>query len=265
MTAGAAVTSTDATGVLPGTGQFEEPLLRLREVTKRYADGTVAVDGVSLDVRPGELVSVVGPSGCGKSTLLRVVAGLTSASSGELAVREQDVGFVFQDATLLPWRTVLGNLELPGVLAGVPKAERRRRALEALELTGLSGFERHLPRRLSGGMRMRVSLARELTTHPRVFLLDEPFAALDEITRQRLDDELLRLFGVERFGGIFVTHSVAEAAYLSSRVLVMSARPGRFVAEVPVRLPYPRTPDVRFDPRFVRVTEEISARLKEAS
>lgn len=258
----ATTTSAPAPRVVPRPAPA---LLSLREVSKTFGDGTVAVDRVSLDVAPGEFVSIVGPSGCGKSTLLRIVAGLTAASDGSAQVHEDEVGFVFQDATLLPWRTVLSNLELPGVLAGVPRAERRRRAREALALTGLTGFEHHLPRSLSGGMKMRVSLARELTAHPRLFLLDEPFGALDEITRQRLDDELLRLSAAEGFGTLFVTHSVNEAVYLSSRVLVMSRRPGRIVAEVHVDLPYPRTPQLRFDPRFVTASEQVSARLREVS
>ncbi len=239
------------------------PALSFQRVGKVFPDGTRALDDVSLDVRSGEMVAIVGPSGCGKSTLLRLASKLSSPSSGAIAIADGNLGYVFQDATLLPWRTVQANVELLAELAGVPTGERTRLASDAIALTGLGGFERHYPRALSGGMRMRVSLARSLTLRPRIFLFDEPFGALDEITRERLNGELLGLFERERFAGLFVTHSVSEAAFLASRVLVMSPRPGRIVAEVAVPFDYPRPPELRFDPTFAAVAGHISARLRE--
>jgi NitT/TauT family transport system ATP-binding protein len=239
-----------------------EIALGIDHVAKTFPDGTRALDDVSLDVDAGEMVSIVGPSGCGKSTLLRLASNLTSPSEGEIRVGDGNVGYVFQDPTLLPWRTVQSNVELLAELAGVPRHERARQAAQAIALTGLDGFERHYPRALSGGMRMRVSLARSLTMRPRIFLFDEPFGALDEITRERLNGELLGLFARERFAGLFVTHSVTEAAFLASRVLVMSPRPGRIVGEIHVPFDYPRAPELRFDPDFAVVAGEISARLR---
>jgi NitT/TauT family transport system ATP-binding protein len=233
-------------------------------VSKVFPDGTRALDDISLQVRAGEMVSIVGPSGCGKSTLLRLASNLTSASSGRIDVGDGHLGYVFQDPTLLPWRTVQKNVELLAELAGVPSAERARLAAQAIELTGLNGFEQHRPRALSGGMRMRVSLARALTMRPRIFLFDEPFGGVDEITRERLNGELLSLFAHERFAGLFVTHSVMEAAFLASRVLVMSPRPGRVIAEVDVPFDYPRRPELRFAPEFALIAGSISARLRES-
>jgi NitT/TauT family transport system ATP-binding protein len=181
-----------------------------------------------------------------------------------MIVRGAQLGYVFQDATLLPWRTVLGNVELPAELRKVPKAERRALAEQAIQLVGLTGFEHHHPRRLSGGMRMRVSLARALTLDPSVFLFDEPFGALDQITRERLNDELLQLFMRNRFAGLFVTHSVYEAAFLASRVLVMSPRPGRVTGEVEVPFDYPRFASLRFEPSFAKITGRISGLLRES-
>lgn len=227
-----------------------------------FRDGTRAVDDVSFEVAAGELVAVVGPSGCGKSTLLRIAAGLSEATTGLADTGGAEVGFVFQDPTLLPWRTVRANVELPAEVRRLPVGERRRRATAAIELAGLAGFERHRPRALSGGMRMRVSLARALTLQPQVFLFDEPFGALDEITRQRLNDELQQLFVHERFAGVFVTHSVVEAVYLASRVIVMSPRPGRIVSETAVPFAYPRAPELRFDPRFASIAAAVSEDLR---
>jgi NitT/TauT family transport system ATP-binding protein len=238
--------------------------LTFERVSKVFPDGTHAVASVSLQVGVDEMVAIVGPSGCGKSTLLRLASRLTAPTGGEITVGPGNLGYVFQDPTLLPWRTVWHNVELLAELAGVPKAERARLAADAIELTGLRGFERHRPRALSGGMRMRVSLARALTLRPRIFLFDEPFGALDEITRERLNAELLGLFERERFAGLFVTHSVVEAAFLASRVLVMSPRPGRIVAEIAVPFAYPRPPELRFDPEFARIAGQISACLRGA-
>jgi NitT/TauT family transport system ATP-binding protein len=239
--------------------------LAFDRVSMVFPDGTAALDDISIRVQPGELISVVGPSGCGKSTMLRVAAGLIEATSGTVAVARERLGFVFQDATLLPWRTVQGNTELLLELHGVPRSQRHERAAEAIAAVGLEGFEHHHPKRLSGGMKMRASLARWLTLDPSVFLFDEPFGAVDEITRERLNEELLRLFGARRFAGLFVTHSVFEAVYLSSRVLVMSPRPGRIVADIAVPFPYPRAPELRFDPALAEVAGTVSAALREAA
>jgi NitT/TauT family transport system ATP-binding protein len=239
-----------------------EIALAFERVAKTFPDGTRALDEVDLQVRAGEMVAIVGPSGCGKSTLLRLASRLTSPSSGEIRVGEGNLGYVFQDPTLLPWRTVQGNVELLAELDGVPRAQRAKQAAQAIALTGLTGFEHHRPRALSGGMRMRVSLARSLTLHPRIFLFDEPFGALDEITRERLNAELLGLFERERFAGLFVTHSVSEAAFLASRVQVMSPRPGRIIGEVGVPFGYPRQPELRFQPEFAAIAGQISALLR---
>jgi NitT/TauT family transport system ATP-binding protein len=238
--------------------------LTFSDVSKRFPDGTVALTDVDLAVRPGEFVSIVGPSGCGKSTLLRIASGLTSASSGKVEVDRAHIGYVFQDATLLPWRTVKANVELPGELSGVPKADRVARAAAAIQLVGLDGFAKHRPHELSGGMKMRASLARALTMEPKVFLFDEPFGALDEITRERLNDELIKLFAAQSFAGLFITHSVNEAVFLSTRVVVMSRRPGRLIGEVEVPFEYPRSPELRFTPEFTHVAGEVSALLRSA-
>jgi NitT/TauT family transport system ATP-binding protein len=238
------------------------PLLTFTGVSKRFPDGTTALDGVDISVAPGEFVSVIGPSGCGKSTLLRIASDLTRASAGSVDVQTRKIGYVFQDPTLLPWRTVQGNVELFAELRHLPKAERRRRADAAIALVGLSEFARHRPRALSGGMRMRVSLARSLTLQPELFLFDEPFGALDEIARERLNDELLQLYLTQRFTALFVTHSVNEAVFMSTRVLVMSGRPGRVLADFAVPFEYPRPPRLRFDERFARLAGQVSARLR---
>jgi NitT/TauT family transport system ATP-binding protein len=238
------------------------PLLTFAAVGKRFQDGTVALDGADFRVAGGEFVSVVGPSGCGKSTLLRIASGLSDATGGKVQVGTDKIGYVFQDPTLLPWRTVQANVELFAELRGLPKEERRRRAAAALELVGLSEFAGHRPRALSGGMRMRVSLARSLTLEPELFLFDEPFGALDEITRERLNDELLQLYLTQRFTALFVTHSVMEAVFMSTRVLVMSGRPGRVLGDFPVPFEYPRSPRLRFDERFARLAGQVSAVLR---
>ncbi|NUP75351.1 MAG: ABC transporter ATP-binding protein [Sinomonas sp.] len=238
-------------------------LLDFRGLELVFPNGTVALSGVDLTVNRGEFVSIVGPSGCGKSTLLRIASGLESASSGTAEVSAKRIGYVFQDATLLPWRTVQGNVELLAELHKAPAAERAAKAAAAIDLVGLTGFEKHLPRQLSGGMKMRVSLARSLTLDPELFLFDEPFGALDEITRERLNDELLRLFVEQRFAGLFITHSVSEAVYLSTKVVVMSGRPGTVVKRFDVPFPMPRDPDIRFTPEFAELVGEVSHALRE--
>ena len=238
------------------------PLLTFTGVSKRFPDGTTALDGVELRVPAGEFVSVIGPSGCGKSTLLRIASDLTQATGGTVEVQTRKIGYVFQDPTLLPWRTVQANVELFAELRGLPKAERRRRADDAIKLVGLSDFAGHRPRALSGGMRMRVSLARSLTLQPELFLFDEPFGALDEIARERLNDELLQLYLTQRFTALFVTHSVTEAVFMSTRVLVMSGRPGRILGDFAVPFEYPRPPRLRFEQRFARLAGQVSARLR---
>ncbi|SKC75270.1 ABC transporter ATP-binding protein [Krasilnikoviella flava] len=239
--------------------------LVLDDVTKAFPTGTVALEEVSLSVSAGEFVSVVGPSGCGKSTLLRLASGLDEVSGGDVEVNATSTSYVFQEPTLLEWRSALRNVELVGELRGVPKLERRRRAREALDLVGLSGFEKQHPRQLSGGMRMRVSIARALVAEPDLALFDEPFGALDEITRLRMQTELQSLFALKSFAGLFITHSVSEAVYLSTRVVVMSGRPGRVVADIPVPWGYPRTPELRYEPEFGALVGEVSAALGEHS
>ena len=237
--------------------------LALDGVTKRFPTGTVALTDVSLSIDSGEFVTVVGPSGCGKSTLLRLASGLKDVTSGTIEVSARATSYVFQDATLLEWRSALRNVELVGELRGVPREERRARARAALDLVGLTGFEGQHPRQLSGGMRMRVSLARALVAEPDLALFDEPFGALDEITRLQMQTELQKLFRLERFAGLFITHSVSEAVYLSTRVLVMSGRPGRIVAEIPIPWDYPRPPELRYAADFAEITGQVSAALGE--
>ena len=251
------------------------PLIVVDRVGKQYANGTVALEDISFQVSDGEFVSLVGPSGCGKSTILRMIAGLGAITTGDILFEglpprqarqeRSDLAFVFQDATLMPWRDVIGNVELPLELRGVSKAQRRATCTEALETVGLAEVANAYPRELSGGMRMRVSLARALAAHPRVLLMDEPFGALDEISRQRLNGELLRLCALAGWTVAFVTHNVFEAVFLSSRILVMSRRPGRIVAEVPVDLPYPRRPEVRTTAEYARLVGQVVGLLEGAA
>jgi NitT/TauT family transport system ATP-binding protein len=238
-----------------------EPALTIEQASMRYANGTLALDGISLRLAAGEFLAVVGPSGCGKSTLLKLAAGLLPASSGAVTRSAATLGFVFQDPTLLPWRTVRRNVELAGELRKAPRRQRRERADEAIARVGLTDVAADLPRTLSGGMRMRVSLARTLSGRPDLMLFDEPFGSVDELTRTRLGDDLQALFLADRWAGLFVTHSLAEAVYLSHRVLVMSHRPGRLIGEVAVPLPFPRSPGVRFTPAFAELTAEVSRLL----
>ncbi len=250
------ISTTTSTAPTAGTA------LAFHELGMVFPDGTEALREVSFSVDRGEFVTVVGPSGCGKSTLLKIASGLLTQTSGTVAVDRERIGYVFQDATLLQWRTVQGNVELLGELHNIPRAERRRLAAEAIELVGLSGFENHYPKSLSGGMRMRASLARTLTLRPPVFLFDEPFGAVDEITREHLNDETQLLFQREGFAGLFITHSISEAVFMSTRVLVMSARPGRIVATFDVPFEYPRPPELRFHPDFAALSGEVSQALR---
>ncbi len=240
----------------------EKEALAFSGVGLTYPDGTAALFGVELSVKRGEFVSVVGPSGCGKSTLLKLASGLVEPTEGVVSVDRNRLGYVFQDSTLLPWRKVKDNVGLLLELHKVPKAERDVRVQETLKLVGLEAFSDHHPRRLSGGMKMRVSLARSLTLDPSIFLFDEPFGALDEITRERLNEELISLFIDRGFAGVFVTHSIYEAVYLSTRVVVMSARPGRIVGEFEIPFSYPRGPEVRFSAEFAKIAGEVSKALR---
>jgi NitT/TauT family transport system ATP-binding protein len=247
-----------------GGGAPAEVRLKFSGTSLTFPDGTEAVRDVDLQIHRGEFVALIGPSGCGKSTLLRLASGLLTPTSGDLWCDQTDIGYVFQDPTLLPWRTVQGNVELFAELHGVPKQERATRAAEVLELVGLTGSESKYPKALSGGMRSRVSMARSLLLHPSLFLFDEPFAAIDEITRERLNDQLIQLFALERFAGVFVTHSISEACFLASRVVVMTSRPARVHAVVDVPFEYPRTAELRFDKDFVDITKQVSTLLRES-
>lgn len=240
-------------------------LFRLSGLSLTYPNGTCALDRVDLSVTAGEFVSLLGPSGCGKSTILRLVAGLMEPTGGRLdwlqPVARGDIGFVFQEPTLMPWARIIDNVRLPLDLAGVPTAEGNERAVEGLARVGLGDFVKAFPAELSGGMKMRASLARALVTNPRLLLLDEPFAALDEITRLKLNDDLLSLWQAQRFTALFVTHSVFESVYLSGRIAIMGPRPGRVVAEMPVDLPFPRDLSVRTGPDYGAICRAVSDRL----
>ena len=238
--------------------------LGFNNVGMTFPDGTKALGGVSFDINLGEFVTVVGPSGCGKSTLLRIASNLETETEGKCEIDRNSIGYVFQDATLLPWRNVRKNIEIIAELHGIEKPKRTKQAQDAIDLVGLTGFEDKYPRQLSGGMRMRASLARSLGMKPRVFLFDEPFGALDEITRERLNDELLRLFQIEGFAGLFITHSIAEAVYMSTKVLVMSARPGQIVGSFDIPFSYPRSHSLRYEPKFAEICGQVSLALRGA-
>jgi len=244
------------------------PAFTLTDVNKVYSNGTVALQNLNLTVGGGEFVSLLGPSGCGKSTVLRLIAGLGQMSGGQLQWGDEShrkLAFVFQEAALMPWATVHDNVRLPLKLAGVPRALAQAAVAEAIALVDLKGFERSYPRELSGGMKMRVSIARALVTHPDVLLMDEPFGALDEMTRSRLNSDLLNLWEQKRWTVVFVTHNIYEAVYLSNRVVVMAARPGRVVADVPINEPYPRTEAFRTSSRFTEYYRQISGYLSQAT
>ena len=246
------------------------PLISLDNVGKTYASGTTALEGVNAEIAQGAFVSLVGPSGCGKSTLLRILAGLISADAGKVSwpttgERPSELGFVFQEATLMPWAPVFDNVWLPLKLEGQSKDRARSHVMSALDRVGLADFAGAYPRELSGGMRMRVSIARALVTEPPVLLMDEPFAALDEFTRETLDDDLLALWRAQKWTVVFVTHSIYEAVYLSERVLVMGARPGRIVADVAIDAPADRGLAFRESHLYIDQCAAISAKLREAS
>ena len=242
----------------------------LRKVGKTFAGGEVtALQEIDLDVQPGEFISLIGPSGCGKSTLLRIVGDLIQPSSGEVVVngksadqarRDGEDGIVFQDAVLYDWRTVARNIALPLEMAGWDRSKRDARVKEMVELVELTGFEKRHPWELSGGMQQRVAIARALSFSPALLLMDEPFGALDEMTRERLNGELLRIWSETGCTVLFVTHSIAEAVFLSTRVVVMSPRPGRITELIPIDLPQPRTYETREEPRFF----ELVTQLREA-
>ncbi len=238
------------------------PLITLRGVTKSFKSGTVALQNLDIDVRDGEFLTLLGPSGCGKSTVLRIIASLTTISSGQISWRDQrNLGFVFQDPTLAPWADVFDNVWLPLRLLRVSRADARSRVEEALAEVGLKGFERAYPRELSGGMKMRVSIARALVTKPAILLMDEPFAALDEITRAKLNDDILELRATLGATIVFVTHSVYESVYLSTRICVMAPRPGRVVAEISIDPKVNRNEDYRLGPYYADRARETSAAL----
>jgi NitT/TauT family transport system ATP-binding protein len=250
--------------------------IRLEGVGKRYPldKGTfVALENVNLEIAERTFCTLIGPSGCGKSTLLRLVADLLEPTEGRIQVlgrsaaearAARDFGFVFQDPVLLPWRSALANVELPMVVNKVPKAERRERAMDLLQLVGLGGFETALPAKLSGGMARRVAIARALTRQPRVLFLDEPFNGLDEIRRQSMNEELQRIWLETDTTAVLVTHNVSEAVFLSDKVVVMGKMPGRVLTEMDIDLPRPRTVDTLTEPRFVEYERELTALLRRA-
>jgi NitT/TauT family transport system ATP-binding protein len=236
-------------------------LLSFNAVSKSFANGVKALDRASFTLAQGEFLSLVGPSGCGKSTALRLIAGLTAPSEGTISWSgaTPSVGFVFQDAALLPWATVERNVRLPLDLKGSAGADKVR---EALELVGLGSFAGAYPRELSGGMRMRVSIARALAADATLLLMDEPFAALDELTRERLNDELRALWASRKLTVVFVTHSIYESVYLSSRVVVMSPRPGRVIGDISMGEPHTRTPEFRLSPEYGERCRLVRAALE---
>lgn len=246
----------------------------LNKIFNPNTDNTViALKDVNLNVKPGEFISLIGPSGCGKSTLLRLIADLISPSSGELLVNaktphqarlDRDYGMVFQSATLYPWRTVSKNVQMPLEIMGYSKEARKERAQEMLEMVELGQFAKHFPWQLSGGMQQRVSIARALAFKPALLLMDEPFGALDEFTRERMNMELLRIWESTQVTIVFVTHSIAEAVFLSSRIVVMSPRPGRITQLVDNNLPYPRNNETRQSPQFYEYVTDVREFLRDA-
>jgi NitT/TauT family transport system ATP-binding protein len=245
------------------------PEVAFEAVSKRFRNAAVALEGVSLTIERGEFVTFLGPSGCGKSTLLKLVSGLSPVSEGKIQVNgmtpanaRQLMSFIFQDATLLPWRTVEQNVGLELELEHAARHSSAQRVADMLELVGLSNVAQRYPRQLSGGMKMRASIARALVTRPRILLMDEPFAALDEISRDRLNEELLRLYAEQKWTVLFVTHSVAEAVFLSSRIVILAAHPGRVAHEMTVDLPWPRTEETRESVEFEEHVTKASRLLR---
>jgi len=243
------------------------PIIVMDRVSKDFGD-VRAVEELSLTIEEGEFITFLGPSGCGKSTALKMIAGLLPLTTGTITISapksgaEQDLGFVFQEPTLMPWASVFDNVYLPLRLAGIGLGEARPRVREALKEVGLSRFAKSYPRELSGGMKMRVSIARALVTRPRILLMDEPFAALDEMTRSKLNDDVVKLSDDHGLTVVFVTHSVFESVYLSTRVIVMAARPGRLVADMPLAAPWPRKEEYRTSLEFSTEARRISETLK---
>lgn len=247
------------------------PLVRLEKVSKKFSNGTVALDGLDLELARGDFLSLLGPSGCGKSTALRLIAGLSGPTGGRIHWASEDqgeprpeIGFVFQEPTLMPWATLAENVYLPLRLKGRSRASCRDEVNEALELVDLAQFADSYPRELSGGMKMRASIARAIVVKPKLLLMDEPFAALDEITRFKLNNDLLHLWQRLGWTVIFVTHSVFESVYLSDRILVMAARPGRQVDEISVGADYPRGDDFRVSAEYATYCREASGLLARA-
>lgn len=247
------------------------PEVEFEGVTKRYGSGPAILQAMSLTILKGEFVSIIGPSGCGKSTVLKVISGLTMPSAGTVRVdgmtprnARETVSYIFQDATLLPWRTVRRNVALALELEGASSDRREEKTGSLLDLVGLRAVADAYPRELSGGMKMRVSIARALATNPRLLLMDEPFAALDEMSRDRLNEEILRLRAEQKWTAVFVTHSVAEAVFLSTRIVVLAPNPGRIFAALPVDFPQPRTADLRTTPEYEALVGRVSHTLREA-
>ncbi|MEM7793624.1 MAG: ABC transporter ATP-binding protein [Cyanobacteria bacterium P01_C01_bin.118] len=242
-------------------------LLTLKNVDKIYQNGTVALKGINLTVRAGEFISLVGPSGCGKSTILRLIAGLGSSTDGfinwQCPQEQRNLAFVFQDPALMPWANVVDNVYLPLKLKGHSLRSVRTRIQEAINTVNLSGFENSYPRQLSGGMKMRVSIARALVTKPQILFMDEPFGALDEMTRSRLNSDLLQLWEKKKWTVLFVTHNIYEAIYLSTQVVVMAASPGRIITKIPIEASYPRMESFRTSPQFNHYCREIMAALSD--
>ena len=255
---------------MPPAINSQTSLLALHDVSKQFPNGTLALSNLNFDIRRGEFLSLLGPSGCGKSTALRIIAGLSAPSQGRVewiaaaADKMSRIGFVFQEPTLMPWASVFGNAALPLVLKRAASETIVKRVTGALDRVGLAKFRHVFPRELSGGMRMRVSIARALVTEPQLLLMDEPFAALDEITRFKLNNDLLQVWQATGTTAVFVTHSVFESVYLSSRILVMSARPSRVFTELAIEAPYPRDQNFRTSAEYAAYCRRASMALAQA-